>query len=69
MENIEEIEIRLMELFQKGDDLNADIYTVGALSQRLEFFAKLRDLILEKESSNDTIAADVLGWAYERLSE
>jgi Fe-S-cluster formation regulator IscX/YfhJ len=36
---------------------------------RYIFFAKLRELILEKEIANDTTAAAVLGWAYERLAE
>lgn len=36
---------------------------------RYIFFLKLRELIMEKEKANDTFAAGVLGWAYERLAE
>ena len=36
---------------------------------RYIFFAKLRELILQKQIENDDIAADVLGWAYEKLAE
>ena len=44
-------------------------YLAGIEDQRILFFAKLRELILEKDKSNDLIAAAVLGWAYERLAE
>lgn len=36
---------------------------------RYVFFAKLRELIMEKDLENDEVAAAVLGWAYERLAE
>lgn len=37
--------------------------------ERILFFKKLRELIHEKDSSNDTDASNTLGWAYERLAE
>jgi Fe-S-cluster formation regulator IscX/YfhJ len=36
---------------------------------RYVFFARLRELIMEKDLENDEVAAAVLGWAYERLAE
>lgn len=44
-------------------------YLDGMEDQRIIFFAKLRELILEKDISNDLVAAAVLGWAYERLAD
>jgi hypothetical protein len=38
------------------------------MSERIKIFSKLRNLIYEKEYEKDHIAADVLGWAYDRLS-
>lgn len=69
MDSVEDIETKVAELFQKSEDLNAELYTLGAMAERLEFFAKLRDLIAEKDESNDNLATAVLGWAYERLAE
>lgn len=46
-----------------------ELYQQGSDDQRIIFFEKLRDLILEKEVANDIIAATVLGWAYERLAD
>ena len=46
-----------------------NVIEVDECDPRYIFFAKLRELILEKEMQNDTTAAAVLGWAYERLAE
>lgn len=46
-----------------------DPYEQGLNDQRIIFFAKLRDLIMEKETINDTTASAILGWAYERLAD
>jgi hypothetical protein len=69
MENIEDIEARVDELFQKSEDLNSEVYTLGAMAERISFFEHLRELIHQKEAENDEVAAMVLGWAYERLSQ
>ena len=69
MDNITDIEGRVDELYQKIDDIHAELYSLGGEEERFEFFERLRELILEKEQENDTTAAAVLGWAYERLSE
>jgi hypothetical protein len=46
-----------------------ELYQQGLDDQRIIFFAKLRNLIMEKDKANDIIAATVLGWAYERLAD
>jgi len=69
MDNLDDVEARVADLYQKGEDLNAELYTLGATAERIEFFSKLRDLIAEKDSQNDDVASSVLGWAYERLAE
>jgi hypothetical protein len=67
MENIEELEERVDELYSKIDFINAELYSLGGLQERLEFFEKLRELIAIKDSENDVTASAVLGWAYENL--
>lgn len=49
-------------------DVSLD-YIAGIEDMRMLFFEELRDLIAEKIADNDEIAANVLGWAYERLGE
>lgn len=44
-------------------------YIAGIEDMRILFFQELRDLISEKVEDNDDIAANVLGWAYEKLGE
>jgi hypothetical protein len=39
------------------------------MSERIRVFSKLRNLIYEKQYENDHIAADTLGWAYEKLAD
>jgi hypothetical protein len=39
------------------------------MSERIKLFSKLRNLIYEKQYENDHIAADTLGWAYEKLAD
>ena len=68
MDSIEDIESRVDELFQKSEDLSSEIYTLGAMAERHEFFAHLRELIHEKEMAGDEVAAQVLSWAWQELS-
>jgi hypothetical protein len=49
------------------DDINAELYSLGGEEERFEIFERLRELISQKEQENDTVAAAVLGWAYEEL--
>jgi hypothetical protein len=55
-----------MEDFQDELDIPSD-YIAGVEDMRVIFFEELRRLIQEKDKANDTIATEVLGWAYEQL--
>ena len=68
MENIQDIEERVDELYSKIDDIHAELYSLGGSEERIEMFARLRELIAEKDQQGDTVAAAVLGWAYEELA-
>lgn len=50
-------------------DLDTQTIEVIRMSERVKLFSKLRNLIYEKQYENDHVAADVLGWAYERLAD
>jgi hypothetical protein len=39
------------------------------MSERIKIFSKLRNLIYEKQYAKDDTAADILGWAYEKLAD
>jgi hypothetical protein len=69
MEDIQDIESRVDQLYSKIDDINAELYSLGGEEERFEIFERLRELISEKEQQGDEIAASVLGWAYEKLGE
>lgn len=49
--------------------LDTQTIEIIRMSERVKLFSKLRNLIYEKEYENDDIAADVLGWAYEKLAD
>jgi hypothetical protein len=50
-------------------DMNIDeLMRLSAIQERVKIFNQLRDMIQEKDTNNDTIAADVLAWAWDRLS-
>jgi hypothetical protein len=50
-------------------DLDTHTIEVIRMSERVKLFSKLRNLIYEKQYENDHIAADTLGWAYEKLAD
>jgi hypothetical protein len=50
-------------------DLDTHTVEVIKMSERVKLFSKLRNLIYEKQYENDQIAADILGWAYEKLAD
>jgi hypothetical protein len=50
-------------------DLDTQTIEVIRMSERVKLFSKLRNLIYEKQYENDQTAADILGWAYERLAD
>ena len=48
-------------------DLDTQTIEIIRMSERVKLFSKLRNLIYEKQYEKDEVAADVLGWAYEKL--
>jgi hypothetical protein len=50
-------------------DLDTHTIEIIRMSERVKLFSKLRNLIYEKQYEKDEVAADVLGWAYERLAD
>lgn len=66
MDYLKEIE---MEVSKLSNNIDKNLIDTIRLSERVKIFEKLRNLILEKDYQNDEIAAAILGWAYERLSE
>jgi hypothetical protein len=50
-------------------DLDTQTIEVIRMSERVRLFSKLRNLIYEKQYENDHTAADILGWAYEKLAD
>ncbi|MEY4331460.1 MAG: hypothetical protein RLZZ196_198 [Bacteroidota bacterium] len=48
----------------KGEDL----FALGSAYERISIFSDLRKLIAEKDSFGDSLALDVLCWAYDRLA-
>lgn len=58
---LEEIEAYAVDGVRRAEQLGED-------RQRIEFFAGLRGLIAEKDRAGDSVAVEVLSWAYERLA-
>jgi hypothetical protein len=50
-------------------DVDPMLVEMIRMSERIRVFSKLRNLIYEKQYENDHIAADTLGWAYEKLAD
>jgi hypothetical protein len=50
-------------------DVDPMLVEMIRMSERIKIFSKLRNLIYEKQYENDQTAADILGWAYERLAD
>jgi hypothetical protein len=50
-------------------DLDTQTIEIIRMSERVRMFSKLRNLIYEVQYENDQTAADILGWAYERLAD
>lgn len=59
----------LQEIELKSSDIDPMTIEIIKLSERVKIFNNLRNLIHEKEFENDDLAANVLGWAYERLAD
>lgn len=66
MDSPNEIDIDISRYTKDLDPMTIEMIR---LHERIRMFSKIRNLIYEKQYENDQIAEDVLGWAYERLSE
>lgn len=66
---IDELNHDAERIFAKINQQGHDLMLLGSEIQRAEFFDVYRALMAEKELEGDTIAVDVLSWAYERLGE
>jgi hypothetical protein len=66
MDNPNEID---MDISKNIDGIDPMTVELIRMSERIKIFSKLRNLIYEKQYENDNDAADLLGWAYERLAD
>jgi len=64
MDNPNEIDFNISSSTLDIDPMTIEIIR---MSERVKIFSKLRNLIYEKQYEKDNTAADVLGWAYEKL--
>ena len=69
METIDELQDAIDEILAETDEDVVELLALTEQVERIKFFVKLRELIAEKEQSGDDVAASVLGWAYEKLSD
>lgn len=65
----EELEQDLIRLRNSTESNVDELMRLSAIQARVRLFEHLRDLIQEKDSSNDVVAANVLAWAWEQLSD
>ena len=68
MESIQDIEQMSDSLYEKIDNIHAELYSLGGEEERFELFERLRELIRIKDAEGDEVASAVLGWAYEQLA-
>lgn len=68
MESIQDIEQMADSLYEKIDNIHAELYSLGGEEERFELFERLRELIRIKDAEGDEVASAVLGWAYEQLA-
>ena len=66
MDNPNEIN---MDISKNIDGIDPMTVELIRMSERIKIFSKLRNLIYEKQYEHDNDAADLLGWAYERLAD
>jgi hypothetical protein len=68
MSYIEELEEDMIAL-RKNTEIDIDeLMRLSAIQARARMFEGLRNLIQLKDSQNDTVAAEVLSWAWQELS-
>lgn len=66
MDNPNEIDYDISKLTA---DIDPMLIEMIRMSERVKIFSKLRNLIYEKQYEQDHVAADVIGWAYDKLSD
>jgi hypothetical protein len=66
MDNPNEIDMDISKSIDGIDPMTVELIR---MSERIKIFSKLRNLIYEKQYENDYVAEEVLGWAYEKLSD
>jgi hypothetical protein len=66
MDNPNEIDMDISKSIDGIDPMTVELIR---MSERIKIFSKLRNLIYEKQYEHDNDAADLLGWAYERLAD
>jgi hypothetical protein len=66
MDNPNEIDMDISKSIDGIDPMTVELIK---MSERIKIFSKLRNLIYEKQYEKDNDAADLLGWAYERLAD
>jgi hypothetical protein len=66
MDNPNEINMDISKSIDGIDPMTVELIR---MSERIKIFSKLRNLIYEKQYENDGVAEDILGWAYEKLSD
>lgn len=68
MDDFDYLSKHLEEVVSDNESLEA-LVALSQIVAKVKFFAKLRELIAEKDLENDETASYVLGWAYERLAD
>ena len=58
-----------MDISKSIDGIDPMTVELIRMSERIKIFSKLRNLIYEKQYEHDNDAADLLGWAYEKLAD
>jgi hypothetical protein len=66
MDNPNEIDMDISKSIDGIDPMTVELIR---MSERIKIFSKLRNLIYEKQYEKDNDAADLLGWAYEKLAD
>jgi len=66
MDNPSEIDFNISKATAEIDPMLVEMIK---LYERIKIFSKLRNLIYEREYEKDQDAANLLGWAYEKLAD
>jgi hypothetical protein len=66
MDNPNEIDMDISKSIDGIDPMTVELIK---MSERIKIFSKLRNLIYEKQYEKDNDAADLLGWAYEKMAD